>query len=877
MTEELFIKIGNEYKQLELNSPSGITLQFKNTITGGLDSIEASRSYTFALPNTSANKKALDSVDIVRKYGNIGMKRYECIYKVDGIQIVYNSFLYVTEIQGTIKANMTFNVIEGLKKLKEENYSINKLTSKDIENNPFALVQQVGNKKQFNQDAVVFLKDTEKDCIFDNSKKALSVTYNAGGGVWNIPTDNQGGLYELGNNPSVEGEDDTEKYLLKVTDNIDRDKEPAEMIAELKTNSNVNENDISEAILMRADSCPYVVPVRKIMSAIEIVSGIKFDFLHDIDSISREINAQTKTADLFNYGVVPMVTTKKSEELCEATTYRFDLIGFKKENFDAITGAVYDKGELLNKDDDCDLLFMRWSVENPPSFVPDDNNESLEIKAGEELLNMSPFSNYNLYGNKGQRLIPETPTDYTNYTTLYPENGSNFSSFSIPGGCNLHVEGSIALHFFSSISAKNLMILAPYFVRGTGGINPLNGTRFGLMSRVHSYTLSEGAYSPNTDAVYMSNLKDIRSGDLDIKEYNYYGYTAENYYNFPRIPLVFATHNKPDVVSGHAEIYALKNIFAEQKYQQRFYLYIDWEEGYMNHWVDIYSCLPDITCLDFIKNIYLLSATFPIVRKNGVIGRASYSDIVDNVNNHYDWSANIIESEEKHRIGHNSFKSKNFILMANENLDGKKVADQEEKEDNYSSPKLEFDNLNNIEDEVSSVQLKFYGSWQSRKEFTEITGVGVHYWDIKKAESDDGIKFAGLKVDGGWQNVRFFAPYSYEATEMKPSIMLVHQHYMASQYNHGNAYALQAYPLTSATLETLRSFQIYKEIFKDIVEIEITLRIPLIELSELDYTRPVYLEKYNSYFLIDEIEFSVSSGLCKAKLIKLNMKNLLAI
>ena len=69
-------------------------------------------------------------------------------------------------------------------------------------------------------------------------------------------------------------------------------------------------------------------------------------------------------------------------------------------------------------------------------------------------------------------------------------------------------------------------------------------------------------------------------------------------------------------------------------------------------------------------------------------------------------------------------------------------------------------------------------------------------------------------------------------------------------------------------LQTNDSYKYLQEIIRKPFVIKEDMLLNEFDLLDLDYTRPVYLDKYNSYFAIVSIQRD-SNGKCKCELIKL--------
>lgn len=126
--EELYIIVNGNRHQIDLESPSGITLKFISNMFNDLSKFCASYSYTFKIPKSRNNVEKFDLIDDIRHESSVYGKRIKCEYYRDGLMLFNNSYLYVSECSNnTYNAVMTWNVIEWLLKIKEDGLSINDL------------------------------------------------------------------------------------------------------------------------------------------------------------------------------------------------------------------------------------------------------------------------------------------------------------------------------------------------------------------------------------------------------------------------------------------------------------------------------------------------------------------------------------------------------------------------------------------------------------------------------------------------------------------------------------------------------------------------------------------------------------------------------
>lgn len=127
MKEELFVETDGGYARVDLNDPSGISLNFKSNMFGDLSKITCSHSYTFSLPLTMNNRRIFDFAEDVRHHSSMTRKRLTAMYCQNGINIFRNANLYLESVSGAYKAVMTWDVVSGMQTLIDNGISLNEL------------------------------------------------------------------------------------------------------------------------------------------------------------------------------------------------------------------------------------------------------------------------------------------------------------------------------------------------------------------------------------------------------------------------------------------------------------------------------------------------------------------------------------------------------------------------------------------------------------------------------------------------------------------------------------------------------------------------------------------------------------------------------
>lgn len=849
MTENLYIFDNGTRKQLDLNSPSGITLSFKSVLFGDLSSIAPSSSYTFELPLTTRNKEVLGLVDDIRETKSNFGKKFQCLFLVDGFDLCRNAYLYVDSVKdGVCSAVMTFNVIEGLKKIKDKDVSINELTSNNIEDNPNALIKDGA----INMDVIEFLESSAVHDQFDNTKKALKLNFNCG--IVDKRTDYQhtsdSGSVELqkvgvdyGVVPIEEYEEEERRIRKLATKDLEE-----KAIKEIKeaygidTHLNGEIPKCSQVLRTSSNECRYVVPANQILHRIEELFGITFDFLEEkkygeevldamgqsmYDGIDAFYRVHDESADLFNWGVVPIVTTRMSQEL-----------------EDAMAGKITAKGSRTTEIEGTTDNFLAFDVE-------------LGI----------PIHDYAGGANSSEKDWYEPHLTQT--------------AMSFPYGCEVTIKGRLFNIFDTEISDKTLHLVSVtddkiYLRENDGDINvyklkkaesvewssigiglaamphdPVSyfiGNIFGWWTEDNSETLSVQTFEFNDD---------VFGSPWEIKELDPYRYKhkmpSESPHNWVA-PSAMTTYNR----SG-SYIFALGNSADAQSVSGELKISVNWGEGKTKHWVDIYSCLPDISCLEFVKSLFVMSGAVPVVRRDGSIGRMYYSDLIDNTPSAKDWSSKFIQTEN---ISYREdLAQHNYILMQNEDMKSKnEVKDGDDVfEGNLWNVEIQDKYL---EEDKELYKLPFYGRWLKRGNAPQYeTGNGACVYQLTKNDLSDYTyyyKFMGFVLGAIPQYIEHQYKVTLEATEMKPIFGLPRE--LDGTMN-----------IWNVGQDADKHLDAFRKIYSQPSFLNVKMLLSIEDLYDIDYSVPIYLSQFNSYFAIVKIDWHSESGVSDVQLCKIEL------
>lgn len=312
--EELFIIVDGERKQLDLSSPSGITLNFVSNLFNDLSKINASYSYTFKLPRTVNNCRVLELADDVRSDSRMSKVKNPAEFTYDGVSLFMGANLYISSVESDyINAVMTWGVNKGLQELSDRDMSLRELGN----HLPEGEYDYKGDEdSEFETDRVVRIgsnfTETEN---YDPTKPAFRSLHNGG-----VKLYNQGEPYFIHSSPSSIARD----YLAPPPP-IFTDEEYPEGCAE-EYNKEFNYRQTY------AYPAP-IVPVPYIMNVISKVFGLNFDL----------------SGELYESLCVPLVKNEVSDALARVNYVNVSFTDTRHEGFLCLDCNVVNNYPNLNQ------------------------------------------------------------------------------------------------------------------------------------------------------------------------------------------------------------------------------------------------------------------------------------------------------------------------------------------------------------------------------------------------------------------------------------------------------------------------------------------------------------------------------------------------
>lgn len=742
MHEELYIIKDSARHKLDLNCPSGITLNFKSNLFGDLSKISASYSYTFKLPMTQNNRLALDTPEDIRRNSTTTRQKYKCEFWQNGVDLFCDANLYVdTTDSQNYNAVMTWGVVAGFEALKD-----NDLSLREIGNG----VNEIG---RYGSIWLPTPGDFDNDTLLLHPYRGLGIYEKSKGKVWCLV--------------------------------------------------NAENKPVSKANIP-------VVPIQYIIDRINRTYGTRFNLGNIYDGRSWDSNSHSYLSNgdsvIISRGVVPLVKTGLTDEQYASKTAI--LTNFRSHSYKLILGNT----ELT-------LPFDAWDGNKYSQIISFDiqqpqNNNYFTVGSGG---NVKPSINWVFY-RKGST---------SNKIVLVEK---------------FKLDGHVRVIFDGWTTAESKMsVYHRVAERDNDDSTKINYTMKEVGSVTGRFVSYENIDGKTCDVMEFDFRKSHGLSSIEIED----GGSSSVYpffFNFNR--------TVKRIVEGRVEITPIGMLSDDVV-----------NKGYET---DVFSNLPDISCLEFMKSLFYVIGAFPGLSRDGEIIPLRYSTIRKNISNGNvaDWSEKIItavhENPEKIAFKVSGFGQNNYFLMKNDDLDH---TEPEEGEDVYETGKMKIvcDN-NSLERNKTIIQIPWFGPYLKSGKYPPM----VTEKDMKYQEFDPN-------------------DYKYSSCEAKPALGLIvpgaEGTYKSSYDSNGN--------LLSETYTpngTYRMFMVVINPFRDVYEsddydylqeivyrpyvITESFRLDEFDLRDIDYTRPVYLEKYNAYFAIVSIQRD-ANGKCKCELIKL--------
>lgn len=743
MVEELFVIKDGERFKLDLNTPSGISLNFKSNIFGDLSKITCSYSYTFKLPHTLNNRLVLDSAEDVRHNSNMVRQKLVAEYFQNGVRIFNDANMYIDTIENGYAAVLTWSVVRGMEVLKDDDISLREL--------PIAAASQIA---RFGIRTAI-----PRPTTWSNAADYY-IPYRTSEGAY---------LYNQ------------QKYIY----GYERE--------------------------YGSESLP-VIPIKRLVDLINAHYGTQFYFWETVngsslwDSANHRFNS-SGVPDLIAFGAVPLVKKDLTDSEYEKRTGTL-------RNVTVLNNTFW--GTALPVWDDC-KAYNVISYEYTAPIV----------------------NNYFDIGNNG------STTGTTRKYTFFRKPSAMVEKVELDGYIRVTMADVGRRWKGSELEYEKVDV------------------EIKLIVYKRKWKLKEGS-STNGEIVYDEAATVtgkllgpvVETNGEYMYEFYQYEFDFREEYGRSRISLEEfndSSETYPYFMSINEEVRTVDEV-SDFKIVPRGNMTDSITSGWE---IDLMSNLPDISCLTFMKALYYMLGAFPAIDAQGRIVPFYYSDLFRNKSayNVADWSDKLMSQDnevpQKISFSVSGFGQRNYYLMKNDSLDEK---DSDDKDDVYEAGMgCIICNNKTLDKEKTIIQIPFYGAFLQDKDRPKYeTGRDMKY---KKFNSDDTTDFNEAKPAIGI--IRPIEQCKYLSTGNPPVCQGLGTYTMLFHVWDGFKYIDEDYSYDS--LQTI--------MYEPVVLTEY-VKLSEFDLRDLDYTRPVYLEKYNAYFAIVSIQRD-ANGKCKCEFIKL--------
>ena len=836
--EELYIIVDGERKQLDLTSPSDITLNFVSNLFNDLSKINASYSYTFKLPRTANNVRVLEIADDVRANGKFTCIKNDAEYIYDGVSLFSNANLYISGVEEeSISAVLTWDVNKGLQELNKRDMSLRELGNYL----PEGEYDYVGDEaSDYEKDKVVKVAGWENDRLtfnkmseYNSTRPAFRSLHNAGvhpffyaqatEGTHIDYNGSMGGIMDkILHFPPENSLWEENGYLNKNIPFIEANEE----IEYNKSSYYTDNAELTSKIYFKTYAFPTpIVPVPYLMNIISMVFNINLDF----------------SGDLYNNLCLPLVDNKVSDALARLNYIRILVVG-------------------------------------------------------------------------------DRSTDFMGYLRLYPlvvNNYTDINPLEYGIGAVTHEEGGHEWQSYTFTSFKSDYFETKLMITGN------------LTIEVPSPSGSHekpAFYKGNYPKILLINEsykdKDIFvAGELPCTKISYRVVDGQNY---TRLNFNFNPQDGNNVFLSEPmckEWFAMRLVWGkdEEEYTQHGFGYIHEAYGDLQMYVvpsnyvfgchvNLFKNLPDISCMDFIKSVCYALGGYPTQTNVNTINLTKYADIITRINagEVNDWSKKVLKglgenlddlSFEPNDVTGLTLAQKNYYLMKNDKIDEfGNEEDNNKLEDAYQHgyEKIELAS-DMVEPSQTIFTYPFYGGilWEKGGYYMRKAYAQSDLWDKSIAiDCPKGGDRWTLVDDKETPVISDVYDLLCDCREMKPILGVVEPirvpvaettrdttidpttgiSYPVLTIHYTGAYSdyLSMRPWNCTTdMQRVNGHDLLQELFGNPCLVKEDMNLNVADLAGLDLEKPVFLEKYNSYFAIKNIEVSSSDGISKVELIRI--------
>ena len=870
--EELYIITDNSREQLDLLSPSGITLKWVSNLFNDISKLTCSHSYTFKLPMTANNRRVLELADDIRHENQMMKKAFRAEFLVNGISLCPNANLYISEMTDSFSCVMTWRVLKGFETLKSDGCKLNELPS-------LGKIQWGGDEQYggtddgtSNIDSVVYPDyDAGVPHMTNTPPKPCVPVYK----LIQMINENFGVKFNIGqlmkgrmgmkprrflNNANYYGRRVYDDFVSNgviplVNSQISNDKFVIRGMFGIGTHNMVYK---------------YMTAIEKWKMA-EYGNG---SFSDPFSVMFYEVTEGTYTS------VSPVVTSQLNAEYNEPTPIAVGI-----PVFDTFRGNDYVK-PLYCFQHNSGLWFFNAKkgqkanvdagIASPYGRKPSRwGSRTYEIT--ERIMDSLGTTPQSEWGEQyGAKCTEDDTRWYSISNNQGPESGTNIgvigfytrNACTVKGSCDLRIAKSAVTAGRVNIDTYKWICIASVGMKKKDGsdeiefnIEPV--TEKSISSAAGFQSIDVPRYDEATDS-YICHFEfgsenDIRKIEIDANdEEDFCGYIFLPYFPEDHTIEVNVTDadgntDKESKLNLQKGDFVIDNIVITQ-------IAPNIDVSVLPTTMRITESLPEISCFDFMKSVFYMNGAMPRVERDGeTITAMYYNQLRDRVNDGdvLDWSKKILSADKDlanaSKFHNTKFAKNNYFEMNKSNRD---KTDEEilEEFDQYGNGygNIEIDD-DTLKDELSVFRSSFAPAFIQNLRYP-IVKVG----NTCKVWEGDYVMESKVPAIYGYMVYRTYDPSFEDTRVQRPQNSDI-----TAMHKRMNIFS----PFDDE--EMMENFFGYlKAILNDYQLVKEKFLLDEIDLRDFDESKPVYLSKYNAYFAVSSIQRD-KDGVSTVELLKL--------
>lgn len=493
--------------------------------------------------------------------------------------------------------------------------------------------------------------------------------------------------------------------------------------------------------------------------------------------------------------------------------------------------AKYAKTQICKSEKLSTALYNSAATKEFPLFRKGSNNCILYLANRYKWIrfgSISGASDYvSFYEAYGSAVSNETTLDVTNtsWTLKAASTGLNIGFRPVDMQNTLYVRGKIRVNGFASLR----FIKFHYYI----GQNAGNAAR----------------YVPNIDeGGNIEDMIEIQASEVE---------NMSGIYEFNFDPEDGGTEIEIEKSDGDYELWAIQLVCSDSStfVTDGYLKFVPYRENISMrrvspeslNTVDLFANLPDIKIIDFLKSLFYIENSYPILESDGRIGQIRYKDLYNHIQSKeiYDWSLLLSNSVKDDSMKYTNGNLGQANLFCMKNYSDSMDEDQDSPLE-YETAFGSFPTDNEHLDLKKTIYTFPYASAAKVTKNGYSAGDTFIFW-----ESEDNWDW---KVAGSIQPIiGRIVPYTRAVKYSWSQTPTISNHlkfaiWQVADMNYSNS--------------------ILAKILRKPYVITTQLRLDSYTLSTIDFSKPVYLSRYNSFFGIISLQLD-SKGFTKAELVKL--------